>query len=584
MFRLLRKGQEKWSAVATLGIILIFAGLLRMHNIEDRTLDHPEVYAPGIDLPWGLTNPNPRFTLWQTLAGSIAGEPHPPAYYVMMLGWTKWFGSSIFSLRSPSLLLGIASVLLIYLLASHTEDRTTGLLAAAMLAANGLHLYWSQNARMYSMACFLALLSTLILVLIVKNAASQRTCRVLYVVFTLAGLATHVYFWTIFATQAVWIVVRSLRYHRSIPGLLRLQIFTFIAASPLVAIAVYQSGAATRPRTLAPLEGVVRFMQFGSLFEIDPLAISTVSLNSVAAILALLTTVLLLASGVLSKRKHPPADLQVKEPDVKAYETPPFFATVAVGVLMALGVLAFAYIAGTILPHRSTRPVIAASLLPIAVVFTNFWLGKHWTRLSEWGMTLAQRVVLSTSVRSLNFFLAILPVSIIALVSLFNPMFIQRGTLLFVPYLLIVLSANLVNLIRGDKRWLLLVLILVFIHAFSVLQFNSKPSNPDYKSLAKQWVPRIQDSDLIFVHGRGLRDDWRVAPIFYYLNGARFHFVGKDFVNEINRHPRSRVWVLSFPAVPTEKSITNALTAYRAQERVDALNISAELYVFHNRS
>jgi hypothetical protein len=128
------------------------------------------------------------------------------------------------------------------------------------------------------------------------------------------------------------------------------------------------------------------------------------------------------------------------------------------------------------------------------------------------------------------------------------------------------------------------VLILVFIHAFSVLQFNSKPSNPDYKSLAKQWVPRIQDSDLIFVHGRGLRDDWRVAPIFYYLNGARFHFVGKDFVNEINRHPRSRVWVLSFPAVPTEKSITNALTAYRAQERVDALNISAELYVFHNRS
>ncbi len=78
-----------------------------------------------------------------------------------------------------------------------------------MLAANGLHLYWSQTARMYSMACFLGLLSTVLLVLIIKGAARQRTYRVLYFLFTVAGLATHVYFWAVFATQAVWVFAEN---------------------------------------------------------------------------------------------------------------------------------------------------------------------------------------------------------------------------------------------------------------------------------------------------------------------------------------------------------------------------------------
>jgi hypothetical protein len=102
--------QRQWIAVAALGVILILGGWMRLHDIERRTLDHPEVYAPGIDLPWHLSNPNPRFSLWQTLAGTFAGEPHPPGYYVVMLGWTKVFGSSILALRFPSLLFGAASI------------------------------------------------------------------------------------------------------------------------------------------------------------------------------------------------------------------------------------------------------------------------------------------------------------------------------------------------------------------------------------------------------------------------------------------------------------------------------------------
>jgi hypothetical protein len=79
--------RRKSLCIAALGLIIIFGAFLRVHNVERRTLDHSEVYSPGIDLPWHLSNPNPRFTLWQTLAGTIAGEP--PGYYMVMLGWTK---------------------------------------------------------------------------------------------------------------------------------------------------------------------------------------------------------------------------------------------------------------------------------------------------------------------------------------------------------------------------------------------------------------------------------------------------------------------------------------------------------------
>jgi len=565
-------------AVAALGVVLVVGAMLRLHNVDYRTLNHPEVYTPGIDLPWHLSNPNPRFSLWQTLAGTIAGEPHPPGYYVVMLGWTKWFGSSIFSLRLPSVLFGVASIFLIYVLACHTEDTLTGLLAAAMLAGNGFHLYWSQTARMYSMGCFLALLSTVLLILIIKQPSRKRSYELLYVVFTVAGLATHVYFWPVFLTQVLWVLATSLRARCSLPGLLRLQIFISIVASPLVAIAAYQTGNSTRPLTLIPLEGVLRFLQFGSLLEIGPLTTSTAAAVAVTAISALLATAVLFASLVPRKRKDPTIGFQAIG-NVQEYGAPRLVVTAAVGVLMALSTLVFAYFAKTLLPGRSTRLVIAASVLPLALMFIDVLLCNYWKRFKELWMILAKKNQWPGGLRSLNFFLAVLPVGIVAAISFFNPIFIQRGTLVFAPFLLIVLANGLANLMRRDRRWVAVAVILAIIHGFSVLHFKSKPSNPDYKALAESWVSRIEDSDLILVHGRGHPFDWKVAPIFYYLNAARYHFVGSDFANAIRNHPNSRVWVLSFPEVPTEKEVIDTLTDYRVHEHVQARNISARLYL-----
>lgn len=91
------------------------------------------------------------------------GDNHPPLYYLLLKVWTTVFGYSEISLRAPSVILGILTVYLFYKLIevylSHInfKSRFLPFFAALFLATSGLHVYYSQEARMYVPVAFLAL-------------------------------------------------------------------------------------------------------------------------------------------------------------------------------------------------------------------------------------------------------------------------------------------------------------------------------------------------------------------------------------------------------------------------------------------
>lgn len=561
-------------AAITLGLILAVAAALRFHDVTYRTLNHPEVYSPGIDLPWGLSNPNPRFSLFQTLAGSISGEPHPPGYYILMLGWTKLAGSSLLALRLPSVLFGIGSVLLVYGIARKLESGSAALLAAAMLALNGLHLELSQIARMYSMACFLGLASTLLLVDLTSEKRRLRLRAALYVVVTVAGLGTHVYVWPLFLTQILWVIVADRAERGSLTGLLRLQLFTWILATPLIAIALYQMGHTTRPPTLGPVAGLFSFLQAGALFEMAKLDFARPRANEAAAALAIIMTMVLLAAYV--RMRHEQGDTR----SVMAHRVPapPRLATTGLAVLMASLIVLFAYVATRILPGRSVSLVVASCVLPLALAAVDFWVAGRADRREDHPAS-AGPGRLGALLRSLPVMLAVVPVSCVAGFSLVNPIFTERGAMVYAPYLLIVLAAGLAYLLRRNRSWVTLVLLLAGVHGLSLAYFKSKPVRRDFKTLAARWVSRIEPSDLIFVHGRGHQFDWEVAPIYYYMNAARYHYVGRDFGEAVQRSPRSRVWVLSIGSIPTEAEALDALAGRRIEEQIRASGLTAALHV-----
>ena len=85
-------------------------------------------------------------------------DNHPPLYYAVLKGWTDIFGYSETSLRFPSIIFGLGSIGMVYLIAERIDrdKRKFAVLAAMLLATSPFHIYYSQEARMYMMAAFFA--------------------------------------------------------------------------------------------------------------------------------------------------------------------------------------------------------------------------------------------------------------------------------------------------------------------------------------------------------------------------------------------------------------------------------------------
>ena len=84
-------------------------------------------------------------------------DHHPPMYYFVLKFWSSIFGYSESVLRLPSVLFGIGTIILTYKIAMALRLGNS-LVLLLLLATSPLHVYYSQEARMYSMAaCFAAL-------------------------------------------------------------------------------------------------------------------------------------------------------------------------------------------------------------------------------------------------------------------------------------------------------------------------------------------------------------------------------------------------------------------------------------------
>ncbi len=112
----------------------------------------------------------------------VKGDNHPPLYYLLLKGWSGVFGYSEVSLRFPSIIFGIGTIFLVYLIVKKLfKNKNLALVTSLFLATSQLHIYYSQEARMYSMAAFFASLSIYSLI---TNRFILFSFSVLSLVFT----------------------------------------------------------------------------------------------------------------------------------------------------------------------------------------------------------------------------------------------------------------------------------------------------------------------------------------------------------------------------------------------------------------
>ncbi|MBI3762718.1 MAG: glycosyltransferase family 39 protein [Chloroflexi bacterium] len=124
-----------------------------------------------------------------------AGDIHPPGYYLALAGWRALTGESEFALRALSAFAGVILVALIFRLGREYFDRPAALGAAFFAAIHPALIYYSQEARMYSLVAALGAATFLLASRWLRASPSTlnppRLAGAGYVLIVSAGLYTH---------------------------------------------------------------------------------------------------------------------------------------------------------------------------------------------------------------------------------------------------------------------------------------------------------------------------------------------------------------------------------------------------------
>lgn len=135
-------------------LCLLLALAVRLVNLGGRPIWYDEAFAvlyaekPLADMLYGTITPDDS---------GAAADVHPLFYYSLLHGWLKLVGDSPAGARSLSVLFGVVTVGLIYLLGKRFFDESVGFSAALLTALLPFHVYYSQEARMYALLGMVAM-------------------------------------------------------------------------------------------------------------------------------------------------------------------------------------------------------------------------------------------------------------------------------------------------------------------------------------------------------------------------------------------------------------------------------------------
>ncbi len=141
-------------------------------------------------------------------------EATPPAYFLLASAASQ-LGSASDWLRLPSLLAGLATIPLTYELGKRTVGRPAAVVGAALVTLSPFLIYYSSEARSYSVSVLVCLLSTLSLIR-ASDEEQGRSGRwwVAYALFSATAMYTHYTNFFVLLAQAAWAFVAIPRSRR----------------------------------------------------------------------------------------------------------------------------------------------------------------------------------------------------------------------------------------------------------------------------------------------------------------------------------------------------------------------------------
>jgi len=115
----------------------------------------------------------------------------PPLYYILLHFWIRLVGTSEFAVRSLSAIFGSLSIFALYKLGKKIFNVKIAIYSSLILAVSIFHIYFSQEARMYS----LLTLTTIVSIFFFLKSLNENRLRfwASYIIVSILMLYTHSY-------------------------------------------------------------------------------------------------------------------------------------------------------------------------------------------------------------------------------------------------------------------------------------------------------------------------------------------------------------------------------------------------------
>lgn len=175
-----------------IGIIILSIGL-RLYGLDRQSLWFDEL-AEENAFQRQFLNENEIF---------LPDTPPFNLFFISLV--TQFFPGSDFALRMVPFTFGVISIPLFFLLGRKIFNDKIGLIAAFLLAISPFHIWYSQEARMYSLLWMLALISMIFFI----NALHQPNIKNFtgYIISNTAGLYTNQFAVFLLVLQALYLLV-----------------------------------------------------------------------------------------------------------------------------------------------------------------------------------------------------------------------------------------------------------------------------------------------------------------------------------------------------------------------------------------
>jgi hypothetical protein len=259
-----------------LGAFVVLAAVLRFYRLGHQ----------GFWFDEGNTALEVRFTPGEMITLLKHYESTPPLYYSVAWVWSRIFGDTEIGLRSLSALLGVLTVPVGYAAARKLISRRAGLIVAALIAFNPYLIWYSQEARAYTLVVLLAGVS--LLALAYARANPSPGAMALWTASCALAVATEYYAVLLIVPEALWL----LHLHRR-----RREVWISLAAlavwsAPLLWFAISQN-ATGHASWIAPIPLAPRVGQIIPQFLVGYGAPALTVLQRLAEAVALMALVLL---------------------------------------------------------------------------------------------------------------------------------------------------------------------------------------------------------------------------------------------------------------------------------------------------